>query len=471
MFVLSNVPFALDATTLLLVVLPGVTLLFVLCLVVRGVRGRRGGDHPYCRRCGFDLFGLPPTQARCPECGRDLLARPAKSVVIGRRKKRVRLLVTGLALLFPAAAVLAATTLGVVKAADINRRKPTWWLLLDLTSANPGVPGPAAVELRARLNDGRLDPAGFRQTVERILKIQAERARPWSPEFGDFIEDARNAGLLAPHVWNTFVAQGVDGSIEVNPVVRRDARFPVRMVFAPARLGTRTSVHLNWECIVCEMGGNRVEHTSKDTGEIMGFSLPNFPGKGTTEEHFIYESDWRELTEGLGDGPHPLRLSVAVAADIGWAVVARRTLEWSGTVTVAPEAARTIRLVKDPQVRERLKRSVKARFAKPPPWSGRDDPYMLRLRVDKPPVPLAGFIVFRADGGESWNWVLLATDKHPQHDFAVPREVLANFSHDKVSAAFRPDPHVAADEIDITEIWGEELELVPVGSELGPKEP
>ena len=244
------------------------------------------------------------------------------------------------------------------------------------------------------------------------------------------------------------------------------------MVFAPARVGTRTRVDLNWECIVCEMGGKRVEHTSKDTGEIMGFSLSNFPGKGTTEEHFIHEYDWGQLTEELGDGPHPLRLSVPVAANNGWAVVARRTLEWRGTVTVAPEAAKTIRLVKDPQVRERLKRSVTARFAKPPPWSAGDDPYMLRLRVDNPPVPLAGYVSFRAGGGE-WAppWILLATDKRPHHDFNVPREVLANFSHDKVSAVFRPDPHVAAGEIDITEIWGEELELVPEGSALGPREP
>src|SRR5438045_6693447 len=55
------------------------------------LRGRRVDDHPHCRRCGFDLFGKPAESSLCSECGADLAKR--KAVRIGRRERRLRLLV------------------------------------------------------------------------------------------------------------------------------------------------------------------------------------------------------------------------------------------------------------------------------------------------------------------------------------------------------------------------------------------
>lgn len=40
-----------------------------LALFWRGWRGRRIDNHPWCRKCRFDLKGLWPGAARCPECG------------------------------------------------------------------------------------------------------------------------------------------------------------------------------------------------------------------------------------------------------------------------------------------------------------------------------------------------------------------------------------------------------------------
>ena len=55
----------------LLGVLIGGTLMFV------GWRGQRIGDHPYCRKCGFDLFGRPDGTKVCGECGFPLDAKRA----------------------------------------------------------------------------------------------------------------------------------------------------------------------------------------------------------------------------------------------------------------------------------------------------------------------------------------------------------------------------------------------------------
>src|SRR5688500_20138720 len=78
-----------------------VPLLAGMLFVRLGLRGKRVDDHPLCRRCGFDLFGLPEGATECSECGADLSVR-WKAVRIGNRHRRggldaggARLLKTG----------------------------------------------------------------------------------------------------------------------------------------------------------------------------------------------------------------------------------------------------------------------------------------------------------------------------------------------------------------------------------------
>ncbi len=62
-------------------------------LVAVGLRGRRVGDHPHCRRCGFDLHGLPVGFGRCPECGATVETAGGligSATQIGRRERRRR---------------------------------------------------------------------------------------------------------------------------------------------------------------------------------------------------------------------------------------------------------------------------------------------------------------------------------------------------------------------------------------------
>src|SRR3954468_17278791 len=66
-------------------------------LLVYAWRGRLTDDQPLCRKCGFDLFGLPETSRCCPECGAELSRKRATRV--GHRRKRGPLLVLGTLLL------------------------------------------------------------------------------------------------------------------------------------------------------------------------------------------------------------------------------------------------------------------------------------------------------------------------------------------------------------------------------------
>src|SRR5215213_3238964 len=84
------------------IMLPGLLVLLIslglllagIALIVRSRHGRLLDDHPICRRCGFDLFGLPEDAHRCSECGRDLRERNA--IVHGRRMRRPGLALLGM---------------------------------------------------------------------------------------------------------------------------------------------------------------------------------------------------------------------------------------------------------------------------------------------------------------------------------------------------------------------------------------
>src|SRR5687767_13350874 len=126
-----------------------------LLLVWIGARGRRVDTHPICRRCEFDLFGLPGTSARCPECGADLARRRATR--IGHRR-RIRLLLTlAIPLLLISGGALGVAGYAKARGVNVYRYKPVSWLIREMRHADLR---PAALdELLARLADGWLSDA------------------------------------------------------------------------------------------------------------------------------------------------------------------------------------------------------------------------------------------------------------------------------------------------------------------------
>jgi predicted RNA-binding Zn-ribbon protein involved in translation (DUF1610 family) len=61
-----------------------------LFLLWRGLRPRREGTTPYCRKCGYNLTGTDRTaaDARCSECGTHVI--DDSGVVFGERVRRWR---------------------------------------------------------------------------------------------------------------------------------------------------------------------------------------------------------------------------------------------------------------------------------------------------------------------------------------------------------------------------------------------
>lgn len=141
-------------------------LILSLFLIRRGVKGRYVGDHPHCRKCGFDLFGRPDGVNRCSECGSDLDA--SRAIVTGIHRRRPVALLSGVFLIIVSLAVgvgvARSNTLSRTGQFDINKHLPTWVLLRRVDKKSPNTMNaltPVDEELIRRGSRGELSRAAI----------------------------------------------------------------------------------------------------------------------------------------------------------------------------------------------------------------------------------------------------------------------------------------------------------------------
>jgi hypothetical protein len=224
-------------------------------------RGRRIDNHPLCRRCGYDLIGLPTDTYRCSECGADV--RGARAIRFGHRCKRMTGIGLGLTLMIVGGGSFAAwrTLHGLTP-----QQKPVWWLMIDARSRSPAVMEAAMNELIARCEGGKLSgsqqdalmdrllaaPAAFppamdelilraeagrlsaQQTdalLDRILSAQADVNGLWRDAWALTFEKAGAAGKLDDARWQRYWQQACRISFVVRPRVRRGD--PIAMGLGP----------------------------------------------------------------------------------------------------------------------------------------------------------------------------------------------------------------------------------------------
>ena len=168
---------------------PAALALAAIALLVWSWRGRRVGEHPHCRRCGFDLFGNPAAN-RCGECGADLTKR--RAVVTGQRRRRPLAAATALFL------ALACRAWGGSSANSAGwfDRKPDWLLRWELgfDSRRPA----ALRELSGRRHDprsalfvpgqrGELSAAFVEPIARRLIAVAFDPA-DFGADVADFLE-------------------------------------------------------------------------------------------------------------------------------------------------------------------------------------------------------------------------------------------------------------------------------------------
>lgn len=145
-------------------------------LTRRGLRGRLVGDRPSCRACGYDLTGRPDGVDLCSECGHDLTIPTA--IQVGDRKRRPRLLASGLTCLIVSIS-LAASVIWKFEDIRINWRAQLPGSMLisryaKLTTNNfSGID--EYVEIQKRFKNGTLSDSQIRLLARKALDPSAPR--------------------------------------------------------------------------------------------------------------------------------------------------------------------------------------------------------------------------------------------------------------------------------------------------------
>jgi len=203
-----------------------ITILFIglaslgIWMLVRGWRGARADNHPWCCKCRFDLNGVWPGAAKCPECGVDL--ERIDAVELGQRHRRPILTALGAIVLLCCAVWVGLgewRRTGSINWADY---KPDWWLVREACTGDAEVSQTAATALRSRISKGTVSNAHIAALVERALEVQRDEAAAWSDAWGEIILNAWIDGRLTPDQSLQFAQRAVTFTLDPGgPLVRQ----------------------------------------------------------------------------------------------------------------------------------------------------------------------------------------------------------------------------------------------------------
>jgi hypothetical protein len=180
-----------------------------LVLFYLAMRGRRIDDHPVCRRCRFDLVGLPADANRCSECGADLKRR--RAVRVGNRQRRWGWMLLGSLLILENGSWLSVQVRHMAADTDWNRYKPAWWLLSEARSGD----STAVARLVGKWEQGTLSKSQADELLRLMLAAQGDRKRTWLPQWGDTVEKMRRRRMVSDADWQKYWEQSYGLALNV----------------------------------------------------------------------------------------------------------------------------------------------------------------------------------------------------------------------------------------------------------------
>lgn len=336
-----------------------------LTLVIRGIRGKRIGTHPFCTRCGFDLSGTigataaAGTAMPCPECGGDTTKRGA--VRLGVRRPSVLVTIAGLFILFGGSGAAFWKAYPTAKSVTFISAEPIWLLLAQsdgfLGKANPAL----LVELVAREKAGTLADADLRTLVVRALSAQADMGRAWDTQWGDFVAAAHMRGLATEAQCQQFMQGAVRLTVLTREKVRARANTFLSWKTEAARGPSPTWSNRDG-VLVRQVGG---WCTVSRSGEVLDRFDPRGSMPDSQDGRFGYECGggssithaW-ELSPGLYDltieGMALAGFRHMKSTDAGWRLAHSKTT----ILVLVPTDQPTVRAVPDAAMAESIKRDL-----------------------------------------------------------------------------------------------------------------
>ncbi len=328
--------------------LTGVVLLAV------GLRGRRINDHPICRGCGFDLVGLYPGAAKCPECG-SALTGSKKTVRTGARRRRKGLLIAAVPLLL--IGLGGGGTLAWVNATSYN-----WypvapeWVLEAVAGFNDPVKQRNAVgELTIRLAAGTLDSERADRLIERGLGVQADRATAWGSKWGDLIEAGLNADLLSRAQFEAYATQAIRCELVVRKRMRAEetAMMGISTIADRFGSGTMARVNVSWPSIFAD--GAEISPAQVNSGGSYTFRGSG-SGSGSRQVMILLEPGRYTLVS-----KPVLKITLAGTGSRVATEPVVRTVELSREVEVVPAGAALVELIDDPSLEPAMAAGISVR--------------------------------------------------------------------------------------------------------------
>jgi hypothetical protein len=454
-----------------------------LVLLIRGLRGRVIDDHPLCRACGFDLFGLPAGVTKCSECGADISG--ARATRIGHRQRRPGMALLGSLLILPMLAGVGIWGWGTIRHVNWIAHVPYWYVVRQSNSAVVADRDAALTELLRRLLRGRLSEAQVTSLVDSYLKVQADLNVPWLTQYGDFIGFAHSRRKISKQQWARYLSNAVQYSLIVRPRVRRGDDLIAKIVQGKPRTGIACQIIVSTPSTLEGSDLLRPGDSASDVApgrfiDVVGggdaiplgknwfswFPIGSYLGLNLScIQRIKLDSN---LVAHTGDGPKALEVTMLAKLydhDPNGAsppdAIRRIHLKANWTLVDTP----TVRPINDPDLRPQMEKAISiGPISASPMGPGHYIDVTMPVRWNHLPAPESYDVFLRAQGRE-WPLGSVAANAWTSNS----TRCRGGFRQDAFTATMadvvlRPDPAPALGTIDMTQYWDGEIVIknVPV---------
>jgi predicted RNA-binding Zn-ribbon protein involved in translation (DUF1610 family) len=213
-------------------------------MIVRGLRGRRVGNTPHCRRCDYVVdeallaaaFGRGAAASpKCPECGAVL--RAGDAIRQGERRRRPMLAVAGLVLLLVGVPVVMAGAGGFLSSTAITKHAPTGLLLWQVRQGTQRMVDGGLAELVARNINLKLSTAEQREVLDTLIERFERPSNGWTAQCQEAFSTFEDAAGPLTDVEMVRLARGVkiEATIRHRDRVQRGKQMQIVVELTLAR--------------------------------------------------------------------------------------------------------------------------------------------------------------------------------------------------------------------------------------------
>lgn len=422
---------------LITIVLPALALLLAWWMFFRGLRGKKIDHHPWCRRCRFDLHGLPTAQARCPECGADLARR--RAIGQGQRRKRPAIVIVSLLLAVPATWFALRNGRDWARDHNWSADMPTWWLAIRVDSTDILAASEAWKEMNCRMLKGKLSRTRVQSLVEHEIDARKTLAHA---DWLDFAADALSDQWLTDQQRNDLVKSVILPSLAVRPVIAQGE--PVALTLHDLNVRQKTAPIVGSVTATCM--GLRVGETDLAPpieqidvrAASFGFGAPLEAPANLAPGVYTITTNWRVRSQSQLSNDQP--------------VVTEFTVSDSALLRVLHGAS--VQLFRLPLFEREMRQAVEL-------WnveelvdssSGEVSCSMSMGWSEQPPIPFVGDIILRTG-----SWSRRIGSCSPRN-ITLDNVILdAPLGVDRIDVILRPNADLARKTLDLTWIWGRDI--------------